>query len=63
VESFSELTTMTGEQVNEAIIAAIVSAVVTGLIQWGIDEVKEHVKRPKPEPVEEEPAKPWIAFS
>ena len=54
---------MTGEQVNEAIIAAIVSAVVTGLIQWGIDEVKEHVKRPKPEPVEEEPAKPWIAFS
>jgi len=54
---------MTNEALEEVIISAIVSAVVSGLIQWGIDEVKEHVKRPKPGPVEEEPAKRWIAFS
>jgi hypothetical protein len=54
---------MTNEELNNAIIGAIVSAVVSGLIQWGIDELKEHFKRPTVEPLAEEPAKPWIAFS
>jgi len=53
---------MTNEQLDEAIIGAIVSAVISGLIQWGIDELKERLKRPPIENIEV-PPKPWIAFS